>query len=61
MRDFLHKVASRMYEFQQITITNIFNDTYHKELSFLKSHDIITEQNNNIQFFHQSFYFILNS
>jgi predicted Zn-ribbon and HTH transcriptional regulator len=56
VKDFLYKVSNRMYEFQQITISNIFDDTFHKEVSFLKSQDIINEHNNEIQFFHQSFY-----
>lgn len=56
VKDFLYKISNRMYEFQQITITNIFDDEYHKEVNFLKSQDIINEHNNEIQFFHQSFY-----
>jgi hypothetical protein len=56
VKDFLYKISNRMYEFQQITITNVFDDIYHREVSFLKSQDIINEHNNEIQFFHQSFY-----
>lgn len=39
-----------------IAIGNIYNDDYFEEVNYLKSNNIIIENNRTIQFFHQTFY-----
>jgi len=55
-KNLLHEIARKMYATQRITITNIFKDAFSNELEFLKSKNIIAEDNKGIHFFHQSFY-----
>jgi hypothetical protein len=52
----LYSIAYKMYEVQQITITNQFKEEYPKEFNFLESNYILTEDAKGIQFFHQTFY-----
>ncbi|MFY0603261.1 MAG: AAA family ATPase [Flavobacteriaceae bacterium] len=56
VKKLLYIISRKMYDFQQITISNQFNDDFHKEIRFLKSEDVINEDKNGIQFFHQTFY-----
>lgn len=56
-RELLYKIADDMYESgQRITVPNKYNDTYYQELVYLKSNQILIEDNNEIQFFHQTLY-----
>lgn len=52
----IYKISNRMFEMQQITISDQSFENYVSELNYLKSERILTGQNNEIQFFHQSFY-----
>jgi len=55
LKDVLYLIADKMYSMQQITIKNIFDD-YVPEIDYLKSNNLIVENNNELQFFHQTFY-----
>ncbi len=56
LSDFVFKVASKMYELQEINLdARLFEDNYFKEIKFLKSEGILVE-GKNIEFFHQSFF-----
>ena len=55
-KQLLFLIANKMYELQNITISNLFNDEFKEELNYLRSRDIIFEDNNGLQFFHQTFY-----
>jgi len=54
-KDFLYILAYEMYKNQNITVPNKFQD-YKDEVSFLKSNQLIIENNSELQFFHQTFY-----
>ena len=56
IKPLLYSIGTKMYEVQQITITNLFFEEYPKEFNFLKSNHIISEDSKGIQFFHQTFY-----
>ncbi len=56
IRPLLYEIAVEMNRRQEVTIYNSFNDKYSKELNYLKSRAIVFQENNRIQFFHQSFY-----
>src|SRR5690606_25829248 len=45
-----------MYKNQQITVANIYNDEFSKEINYLKSNHLFIDNNNELQFFHQTFY-----
>jgi hypothetical protein len=51
----LYTIADKMYN-EGIDIKNIYEDNYFDELSYLKSVNLLIEQNQRIQFFHQTFY-----
>jgi len=54
--EFIFKVASKMYELQEISLdARLFEDDYFNEIKFLKSEGILVD-NNTIEFFHQSFF-----
>jgi len=56
LSDFIFKVASKMYEFQEINLdARLFEDQYFREIKFLKSEGILVD-GKNIEFFHQSFF-----
>src|SRR5690606_13834214 len=52
----LHRIADIMYKNQQITVANIYNDEFSKEINYLKSNHLLIDNNNELQFFHQTFY-----
>ena len=52
----LYKISKRMFELQRITVNEQIFEKHTKELSYLKSEQLIKDDNNEIQFFHQSFY-----
>lgn len=52
----LYKIAASMYQNQQITISNIYENQYSKEINYLKSNHLLIENSNELQFFHQTFY-----
>ena len=57
MKEFLNKVASEMYDTQQISIPiQKFYDKYSNEIENLSSNGIIINSGREIQFFHQTFY-----
>lgn len=56
LKPVLYKIADGMYQNQQITISNIFENQYSKEINYLKSNHLLIENNNELQFFHQTFY-----
>lgn len=56
LKSILYKIAAEMYQNQQITISNIFENKYSKEINYLKSNHLLIENNNELQFFHQTFY-----
>jgi hypothetical protein len=56
LKSILYKIADKMYEDQQITIKNIFDNENFKEINYLKSNHLLVDNNNELQFFHQTFY-----
>lgn len=56
LKSILFKIADGMYQNQQITISNVFENQYLKEINYLKSNHLLIENNNELQFFHQTFY-----
>lgn len=52
----LYRISDTMYRNQQITIANIYNDEFATELNYLKSNHLLIDNNNELQFFHQTFY-----
>ncbi len=56
LESILYKIAAKMYQNQQITISNIFENQYLKEINYLKSNHLLIENSNELQFFHQTFY-----
>ena len=57
LQDLLFAIAQRMYQDQQIsTFRETFHDSYLPELEYLKSNGILLETDNQIQFFHQTFF-----
>lgn len=56
LESILYKIAATMYQNQQITISNIFENQYLKEINYLKSNHLLIENSNELQFFHQTFY-----
>lgn len=56
LKSILYKIAAGMYQNQQITISNVFENQYSKEINYLKSNHLLIENNNELQFFHQTFY-----
>lgn len=54
--EILYLLSSKMYEEQKIAIKNVFNNNFLKQLNFLKSNNLIVEEKNKLQFFHQTFY-----
>lgn len=55
LKEILYQVADKMYCIQHITIKNIFPD-FAAEIKYLKSNNLLIENNNELQFFHQTFY-----
>ncbi|WP_222166169.1 NACHT domain-containing protein [Edaphocola aurantiacus] len=56
IKAFLYKVSARMYAANRISVSiHQFDEDIHV-LNYLKSELLIKEEDNNIQFFHQSFY-----
>ncbi len=56
-KEALYAIAARMYELQRISIFRTeFLDDYKNEISYLQSSNLITSDQNEIQFFHQTFY-----
>lgn len=56
LKKLIYIIAQRMYQEQKISIGNIYQDDYFNALNHLKSNNLIIEYENEIQFFHQSFY-----
>ncbi|WP_445720136.1 NACHT domain-containing protein [Flavobacterium sp.] len=56
LKSILYKIADGMYQNQQITISNVFENQHSKEINYLKSNHLLIENNNELQFFHQTFY-----
>lgn len=54
--DVLYAISKLMFERQQITVSEQIFDRYSKELNYLKTEQLLKFDNNEIQFFHQSFY-----
>ncbi len=52
----IYKISKKMFESQQITVNAQLFEKFAKELNYLRSEQILKSQNNEIQFFHQSFY-----
>ncbi len=52
----LYKIAVEMYEQQEIIIKKQFITNFNPELNYLLSNQLLTIEDNNIQFFHQTFY-----
>ncbi|MCT3760649.1 AAA family ATPase [Elizabethkingia anophelis] len=55
LKELIYMIVQKMY-LDGISIKNIYSDSYIEELSYLKSCNIIIEQDQYIQFFHQTFY-----
>jgi hypothetical protein len=56
-KELLYAIAAGMYENEQnIIVQNVYNDSYYQELNYLKSNQLLIEDNNEIQFFHQTLY-----
>lgn len=56
VKKLLYKIAENMFKFQRITIIAAQFDDYAKELRYLESERLIKREENQIQFFHQTFY-----
>lgn len=57
IKELLYRIAGDMYDNEQkIAIQNKFNDSYFRELAYLKSNQILIEDDDVIQFFHQTLY-----
>lgn len=54
--ELLFMISKEMYRNQQIVVYNKFTKDFKKELEFLLSNQLIIQNNNEIQFFHQTFY-----
>ena len=54
-KNLIFKLADRMYD-SGIAVANIYNDEFYEELTYLKSNNLIIENNKTLQFFHQTFY-----
>lgn len=55
LKQTLYGIADKMYQEQRIVSVNLFDDK-NKEITYLKSNHLIVEDNNELQFFHQTFY-----
>lgn len=55
-KELIYKVVEKMYLEQKITIPNIYDDEYSKEIKYLSSNGIVFLHNKDISFLHQSFY-----
>lgn len=56
LSEFVFKIASKMYKLQEINLgAKLFEDEYFTEINFLKSTGILAD-NDDIEFFHQSFF-----
>ncbi|GAQ15683.1 hypothetical protein MODO_3383 [Myroides odoratimimus] len=56
LKKVINKVAQRMYKEQKISVGNIYEDDFYKEIAYLKSNNLLVEYDNEIQFSHQTFY-----
>src|SRR5690606_12846403 len=56
LKEVLFKISDKMYEESRITLANVYSDDYYNELIYLNSNQLLIEQNNELQFFHQTFY-----
>jgi hypothetical protein len=57
LQDLLFAIAKRMYQEQRIsTLGEAFSDDYWSELEYLKSNEILLETDQQLQFFHQTFF-----
>lgn len=56
LKKILFDVSAKMYTEQRITINNIFNDSFYKEMFYLNSNQLLIEENKELHFFHQTFY-----
>jgi hypothetical protein len=56
LKKILFDVSAKMYSEQRITINNIFNDNFYKEIFYLNSNQLLIEENKELHFFHQTFY-----
>ncbi|MBW3524687.1 NACHT domain-containing NTPase [Chryseobacterium sp. NKUCC03_KSP] len=52
----LYKIADKMFNEQQITVSELQFEDYSRELSYVESERLIKKEGYQIQFFHQSFY-----
>ena len=55
-RELLYKIADKMFSIQHITVSELQFEDYAQELSYLKSERLLKKEENQLQFFHQSFY-----
>lgn len=55
LKPILYQISNKMYEHQQIITMNLFDNSA-KELHYLKSNSLLIESDNELQFFHQTFY-----
>lgn len=57
VKQLVYTIAKDMYKRQILSLsTNLIDEDFSSELSYLKSNEIIHEKDNNIYFFHQTFY-----
>lgn len=56
LKELIYTIAQRMYHEQRISVGNIYEDDYFKEIGYLKSNSLLVEYSKEIQFFHQTFY-----
>nr|WP_315032946.1 ATP-binding protein [uncultured Chryseobacterium sp.] len=56
LKNLIYIIAQRMYLEQRISVGNIYEDEFFAEILYLKSNNLLIEFNNEIQFFHQTFY-----
>jgi len=52
----LFKIAVEMYDRQQIVVKKQFVENFNSELNYLLSNQLLNIEDNNVQFFHQTFY-----
>ncbi len=55
-KQLLYKLVKKMYQNQRISLSDQLFEDYIPEISYLYSERILKKENNQLQFFHQSFY-----
>ncbi|MGV0831985.1 NACHT domain-containing protein [Empedobacter brevis] len=56
LKKLLFKISKKMYFEQRISIGNIYDDDFFEEINYLNSNSLLIHNDNELQFFHQSFY-----